>query len=254
MLTNHNVIMIHIGRSGSTVLSDMLHQHSKISWDGEIYEKLISNYEKKNGPVQSADISLRPYRLIKERILHKKKIVYGFEVKFYHLDFVKVALKDYINTINQFGVSKIIILKRKNFLRKIVSSLIARKTGVWFKFANNKSTNTESKKIYIDVNSINIDRMEASLIHFLNLYDSNFSELFDLTVNQDFLSLEYESDIQSNPHNGYRKVINFLNLDDDEPTVRLSRTNPESLDLIIENYDEVRKYLSGTKYSWMAEG
>jgi hypothetical protein len=36
--------------------------------------------------------------------------------------------------------------------------------------------------------------------------------------------------------------------------VRLTRTNPESLDLIIENYEEVKKYLGGTKYSWMTEG
>jgi len=254
MATDNNIVMIHIGRSGSTVLSDMLHQHSKITWDGEIYEKIISNYEKKNGPVQSKDISIRPYRLIEERMINNPKFCYGFELKFYHLDFVKVALKEYIDTINQLGFSKIIILKRKNFLRKIVSSLIARKTGVWFKSANNKSKNTESKKIFLDVNSIKIDRMEESLIYFLNLYDSNFRELFKLTLNLDYLSLEYETDIQSNPYDGYQKVINYLNLDDDEPLVRLTRTNPESLDLIIENYEEVKKYLGGTKYSWMTEG
>jgi len=32
------VAMFHIGRSGSSVLADMLNQYPNVHWDGEIYE------------------------------------------------------------------------------------------------------------------------------------------------------------------------------------------------------------------------
>lgn len=246
--------MFHIGRSGSTVLSDMLSQHPKIIWDGEIYEKIISNYEKSHGTIKSEDISIRPYKLIKERISNNINANYGFEVKFFHLNFIKVALKDYIEKINHLGFNKIIILKRKNYLRKIVSSLIATKSGLWFKSSNKEPVHNEIKKLYLDVNLIKVDRMEASLNDLLDLYDSNFKNLESLTADLNVLALEYESDIQSNPYIGYEKIMNYLELSEANPAVRLSRTNPESLNLILENYEEVKVYLSNTRHGWMIEG
>ena len=39
-----NIFMLHIGRVGSTVLADLLNQHSQIHWDGEFYPKQHKYY------------------------------------------------------------------------------------------------------------------------------------------------------------------------------------------------------------------
>ena len=42
------IAMFHIGRSGSTVVANLLNNHPKILWDGEIYHKLIKDLDIRN--------------------------------------------------------------------------------------------------------------------------------------------------------------------------------------------------------------
>ena len=39
--------MFHIGRCGSTVVSELLNQHSKIHWESELYTPIFTELQKK---------------------------------------------------------------------------------------------------------------------------------------------------------------------------------------------------------------
>lgn len=69
-----------------------------------------------------------------------------------------------------------------------------------------------------------------------------------------WLHLVYEDDIEQSPKVAYEKVCEFLGVKAIEVEYRLQRLNPQPLSEIIENFDEVREYLSGTRYEAMLEG
>ena len=48
-LTEGHVLMLHTGRSGSTVLGQMLDQHSGVFWDGELLEKRFHRIARARG-------------------------------------------------------------------------------------------------------------------------------------------------------------------------------------------------------------
>ena len=62
----------------------------------------------------------------------------------------------------------------------------------------------------------------------------------------------YEDDIlNAGPIVAYEKVCSFLWLSPSKVQVKIGRTNPFPLEEIIENYEDIVKTLSTTKYSWM---
>ena len=69
-----------------------------------------------------------------------------------------------------------------------------------------------------------------------------------------WLHLVYEDDIEQSPKVAYEKVCAFLGVEVFEVEYRLQRLNPKPLSQIIENFDEVREHLSGTRYEEMLEG
>ena len=57
--------------------------------------------------------------------------MYGFEAKFFHLDIFELELADFLQRLDTLGFERFIVLERKNTLLKVISSLIAHKTGPW---------------------------------------------------------------------------------------------------------------------------
>lgn len=61
-LRSGNIVMFHIGRSGSTVLGDLLDQHSSVYWDGEIYQSFYRAWESVTNRIQIWGARLKPIR------------------------------------------------------------------------------------------------------------------------------------------------------------------------------------------------
>ena len=68
-----------------------------------------------------------------------------------------------------------------------------------------------------------------------------------------WLHLVYEDDIEQSPKVAYEKVCEFLGVEAVEVECLYQRINTAPLSEIIENYDEVREYLRGTRYEAMLE-
>lgn len=206
---SQRVAMFHIGRSGSSVLADMINQHPDMHWEGEIYETVTKAITQRLGYFNygSPECRYDPLRVLEQRLTKYQNQPYGFEVKFNQLEHCGLALGDYLKKIRQLGVDKMIVLRRENILRKIVSSLVAEETKVWHVGAGKEAP---KKKITINPETITVERKTGSLISILDHYTKNLEELDTLLVGVDALSLSYEEDIEHDPLKGYNKVAEYL--------------------------------------------
>ncbi len=236
--SSHRVAMFHIGRSGSAVLASMLRQHPRIVWGGEM---LSPNYmERPPG--------LDPATLMRRQIVLPRDRIYGLELKFFHASLLGLSLEEAFGVLLELGFDRFIVLQRRNVLRKIVSSLVAHRTGVWH-LARGESA--KLVKIKLDPARIEIDRTARPLIDFLEGYERSFAELDALISGREVLRLVYEDDIQDDPAAGYRRICAFLGVDAPVVRARMARTAPHSLRDILLNPSEVEQALAGTRFEWM---
>ncbi len=244
--------MFHLGRSGSTVLGDVLAQHSRIYWGKEIYSPLFADWKRENGgrevrgemPRDALDLARRHASLAMWR-------TFGMEVKPFHFDLIGYRGAEYIDGLRRLGFDRFIILDRDNRLRKIVSSVIMHQDPSAKHYRSGDSVSAQ--KVTLDVERISIDFSTRTLLECLTDYDQQISSLDELLADDQVLRVVYEEDVEADPIVGYSKICRFLDLQPQSPTVRLKRTNPYPLSELIENYNEVRCYLTGTKYEWMLE-
>ena len=231
--------MFHAGRSGSTVLTDLLRQHPKIFWDGEINNAYIQKWHKKNVVIGNRNFVEAIRRVQKRMICAPKKKFYGFEALLYDFLFGRINLSDYIKHINNLGINYFIILTRRNILRNIVSHRIAGRSGHYHRSSKEK---VQMTRISLDI---------SNLIEKLQNNQNYFRMIDDLTKDKKVLRLSYEDDISQNPAIGYRRVCNFLDIECLKLPVRYKKSNPYKLTELIYNFKEVEHTLHGTPFKWM---
>ncbi len=246
------VAMFHFGRSGSTVLGDMLNQHKHIHWDGEIYEDVTSIIESQHGQFIYGDETYRydPIAVLQKRLGRYPDIHYGFEVKYNQLEHCGMGLEWYLPTLDTLGVNRFIVLRRKNILRKIISSLIAQQSGVWHTTTENP---TPANSVKINPDKLCVERKTGSLLELLKHYSDYMDKLDTLLGEKEPLLLTYEDDIENNPFIGFNKIIEYLDLTPIVPNIHLVKTNPFPLQTLVENPEEIQAYLAKTPYAWMTE-
>jgi hypothetical protein len=240
--------MFHIGRSGSTVLADLLNQHQKVYWNGEIYAKTFEHWERKGFVIGVDPLPVDFTRLLRKKMIGAGEKIYGFEVKFFHLKLINVELTDYIESLHEFGFNHFIVLKRKNYLRKIVSSVIAHQKSQFHQSYHEKANLT---RIKLDVDNIQIDFETKPLLAYLQNYHEKFCLLEQLLEGRNSLQLTYEDDIASDPLVSYKRVCDFLQVSYKDVLIRYGKTNPFELSEIIINFEEVERRLCGTSFEWM---
>lgn len=259
------VALFHVGRSGSTVLGDLLDQNSALHWDGEIYEHAFQRVERKTGPLflpsntSPFELRAQPWsallpsdalEYLRRRIAQTQKRVYGFEVKFFHLRFFGMSLVDYVEGLKGLGFDAFVILKRRNLLKMVVSSLVAAQRKQYH-FRN--AQGVQRRSIVLDPEKVANDREQKPLLEFFEKYEAMFALLEELLIGERMLELIYEDDLLEDPQHGHRKVCEFLKLECGQPTVNFVRSTPFSLREIVVNFDDVVRTLRDTPYAWMLD-
>lgn len=241
------VTTFHIGRSGSTVLGDLLNQHSGIHWLGEIYE-WPEFRDRPAAPGSGSEL----LRRLQTRLPTVDKPVAGIEAKFYHLHEHGVSLRDFMDEVRGAvaGECRFVVLRRRNYLRKIVSSLAARQRGQWFARPGRP---LPPVRVAINPERVCIDGDAQPLLDYLRDWDAQFDQLDAELAGTGALNLSYEDDIEPDPLIAYRKVCQLLGLEPGGPEVRYNRTTPQPLAEIVTTLDAVRKALANSGYEWMAE-
>ena len=245
-----NIFMIHLGRTGSTVLADLLSQHPRIFWGSELYYDIFREWERNNnGREVIEEMTEDPIKYLQDDMKRAFHRYYGFEIKPFHLKLIGYSPESYLQVLEQNDFQYFIILNRKNRMRKVISSMIGHSDKKRYHMQSNEKSSV--KKIHIDVNSIQIDFESKSLIEFLEDYDRQMDQFDHLLKGKKVLRLSYEEHIQEDPIVAYKKICEFLDLKPIPVKVRLSRTNPFPVREMIENIDEVESVLKDSPYMWM---
>ena len=239
------IVVIHLGRCGSTVLAELLGQHSQITWHGEIFEPMIKEVTEREG--RDCRLEGDPVKLAVEKIEAADTRFSGLEVKPFHFDAFGISSVAFIDGMRQAGVDRFVVLDRRNRLRKVVSSRIAARSGIWHVKANRVR---RGRPIALPVEEILIDRRKAPLKQLLERYDREFAEVRRL-VAPDYLDLVYETDVQKDPKVAYRRLLGYLGLEEEPVEVTLGRTTTAPLKGLLKNYDEVAAHLAGSGFEWM---
>lgn len=242
------VVMFHVGRSGSTVLTDLLEQQGVVYWDGEIYEKRVF-WDFPYGEVPS-DLRVSARELVRPRLKRSGRGIYGFEVKFFHLGLVHQTLPDFLHDLRSLGFGHFVVLRRKNLLRKVVSSLIAHGDQAYHLEGGPR---LEVRQVRVDPDRIRIDRDEKPLLAFLEDFTRRFDELDRLLAEDEVLRLTFEDDVAPDPRIGYRRACDYLGVEAREVEPRYTRTNPAPVREQISNVHDVRAALRGSPFEWMLE-
>jgi LPS sulfotransferase NodH len=243
--------MFHIGRCGSTVVAKLLEQHRNIYWANELYEPIFKQWNRLNPDfTQPGIMPMHPIKYLKKSISKSSSETYGFEIKPYHFRLVGMTLEDYLKEIESIGFHKFIVLDRKNKLRKIISSIKAKQSGVYHLKIG---SNPKIEKINIPVHEIQIDHECKSLLEFIDDYIKDIKLVDHILQNKNCLKLTYENDIESDPLIAYSKICSFIGVDEINPKISLTKTTPFPIRDLVENYDEVSKCLANSPYEWMLE-
>lgn len=243
----HMVVMLHLGRCGSTVLADQVGQHTEVRWEGELFEKMV------RGQVPEHRVIQDPFRLLRLRRAYAGRRIYGVEIKFhrhYHLGFrgVNRSAAACLAELKSIGATHFVILKRKNYLRQIVSEYVGRAKGYW----HQKSTDAPSRlTVTLDPERIRHGSAELPLLDAFRDRDNAYAEMDRLLKGEEVLQLSYEEDVLDDPRQGYRQLCEFLGLRPIDTHIGTRRTNPYPLPALIDNIDAVADRLQGTPYAWM---
>lgn len=244
-----SVAVFHVGRSGSTVLGNLLQQHPQVCWDSEIYFKKWAFDGFENRAFDS------------EKFLHRQMWIagsryYGFEIKFLrdqHLSIVGLELAEYLSQLKRLKITHYVVLERKNYLRRMISQYVGSKTGRRQVAAGSQ---VKLETLHLDLNSVGFGTLENSmpLLECFAELDRSYRELKQLLDGENLLCLDYETDIlASGPQAGYQRVCRFLGLEPLPATVENTRTNPFQIREIVDNYEELESLLKGTRYEWMLD-
>lgn len=247
-----NVIMTHLGRVGSTVLTNMLSQHPNIVWLNEYFTiKEQQDSEHYNYTAQEMFSMLES-----EHSKIKRSgdfLFWGYEIKpinFFHNP--GCNLTDYIKLTTDENIFTHIFLRRRNVFKRICSSHKAACFKVW----HVKQADGPSKKGFAINLSNPIDYDTGQRGNTLPELIGNaieFEEGLVATYKKlgiKFLEIFYEDDIENNPACAYEKVIRYLGLDPIPAEVSFKKTSRGlSEDLI--NYSDIEKQLGNSEYRWM---
>lgn len=243
-------MMLHIGRVGSTVLAEMLDQHSQIKWDGEVLEPEHGRYM-----VAATEDSYRlpddPLWQLKYGPVGASTKWYGAEIKFmreHHLRVTGMDLADLIAALEAMGYVKFIVMRRLHLLRRCLSGAILRHKG----YAHRRTNEAERKnRIYFDLNAVPLGRYNYPLLDCFDMIESQYRELDELLAERNVLQLVYEQHIEPGPTLAYNECCAFLGLEPEPAEVTQSSVNPHPISELVENYDDVAKLLRDTRHAWM---
>jgi len=247
------VVMFHIGRSGSSVLGGMMRRHPRVFWAGEIFRAHLELHGVREEEFSKSQLVGVPPPNIADLSRQSGPLFYGMELKLFHLDIFDIPLDLYLQHLINVGMTQLVILERKNYLAKIVSSVRAHQDGRYH--VSNSNTSTDALPA-VDLNGgISIDYSTKPLLDHLYAYQEGFSRLRSTTQKLGIspLDLTYEEDIKSDPGRAYEKVCRHLGIRPRAPRPGLRRIGEGNLASQIASASETRFQISGTEFEWMLD-
>ena len=209
-------------RTGSNLLLSLLRSHPNVWAEGEIFRRLND----------------RPFEPGLRRLFSRQPFYVaaaGFKIFYYHpLDAQACRLWERLTDMPEL---KIIHLTRQNLLRVAVSRELARQSGRW---ASYRDAEPVMKKA-VRFEPQQLEDVFEQTQTWIAQTNSRFAH-------HDMLTVTYE-DLTSTTNAALARITRFLGVAPIAASSTLKRQNPESLQELIENYDELKTRFADTQWS-----
>jgi LPS sulfotransferase NodH len=219
------------GRTGGTLLVDLLNSHSNIYCGGEIMRMY--------GKVWSTTVHMRNQATY---AWSNGKSVYGYKLKVYELTDIQNVHNPnaYLNKMVKNGW-RVIYLKRNNLLRQAISNHIVKARG-YFHLRSTTAVEREKR------GTITVDC--GKLIESIEWRQEKSKHDQAALVGIPHMALEYEKDLLSSEthQDTMDKVFDFIGVRREAIATNLIRTSSDDLEDMIENYDELVGQLKRHSY------
>jgi LPS sulfotransferase NodH len=245
------VAMFHFGRCGSTVVSELLNQNPDIKWDNELMNMVGS------GKNQVWDDKFENDRLkiLLNRYSRTKEKAYGFETKAIQeadlgRDVLGINFSMYMDYLTKYGMSKFVILKRKNLLKQLFSieRIVQSKKTHYYKGEEKVKT-----KLHFDPNNAIYGNYKGDIVSIFETLENQY-EVIENELRKrhlDYVILSYEDDIEKNPMDAYTKICDFINVAKSDVVVKQVKIGTTLLLDQISNPEDTINHLNDTPYAWM---
>lgn len=281
-----NVLILHIGRCGSTVLADMLNQHSHICSDSEIFTHGPKYYAKRFPDGNLLDFMFRRVQWGRVSMDNPKNLtdsekIYTCEFKYLtgqHSRFFRprqqphvnnsvtnpirerlwcilskekryIGLHAFLQAARKIGFTHFIILHRKNLLRRHLSMRIAQHRNSYQLRSGEK---WEKEPIYLSFLYTN-GHTTHWLSRGISFVEEEHTHLCEVLQASNVLHLTYEEDIEPDPFIAYRKTCQFLGVEEEAVTINVHQVNPYPIESVIKNYRMLRFSLAFSRHRWMLD-
>jgi hypothetical protein len=242
------ILMLHVGRCGSTVLANLLDQNPAIYWDGKLHRQARVLYGDDLAEMDHEAWTRRQFMISGARY-------YGFEFKFLPDQYPAIlgmTPQDFLDMSQRMGVTHYILLRRRNTLRHVVSNHASRNRGMWH---SSSSDAVQRKAFEIDITRITSGSAPGRpLLQYLQEVEDAHAKTWDHIRDLNALQIDYETDIDENGAEfAYNKVCDFLDVVPSGVQIANKRLNPFPMSSTVRNFDEIAAVLRGTDFEWMLE-
>ncbi|MDJ0820340.1 MAG: WcbI family polysaccharide biosynthesis putative acetyltransferase [Paracoccaceae bacterium] len=257
--TPKNIIMTHFGRSGSTVLANLLKQNSKLAWLDEYFSLRWINAKAKSDYNYTLDQLLEMIASETEkRHATKPGVMVGHEIKLMNfLQNPSCNMVDYARACADPEKHVHIVLRRRNTLKRICSLYKARDTKVYH--VTGQGPEEYRKKTFeIDFSKPLVDYDTGQKGETFPELIANAQKREDQVLTNyrhlgiQYLELSYEDDIEADPKIAYGKVVDYLGIDPEPAEVTLSKTSTGLRQELL-NYDALEQAMKNSPYEWMLD-
>jgi LPS sulfotransferase NodH len=221
-------IVLTRSRTGSNFLVSLLNSHPAIQAKGEIVQR-----RKNRGFIEIIDDAFTKATQEIEAV--------GFKIFYYHpIGENGTEIWDYLVSDKEIHV---IHLLRRNTLRTVVSHKVAQETREWRHNTDRSDRLVKKKSVYFEPEELIRNAM------LTKLREEQGRKLFE---QHPMLEVLYE-DLVGHLGPTYTSITEFLGLMRWSPSTDTVKQNPEPLDQLLENYDEIRTYCLGSPWQQMLE-
>jgi sulfotransferase family protein len=247
-------VIFTLPRTGSTLLSKSLNKHPEIFCEDEIFHFSFRQYfspyqfrflkipflpKKINYVINYPATYLRLTSFLDKYFVNRPNEKYkarGFKLMYYQTYYMP-GLIDYLIKNN----IKVILLLRENVLRNALSYMRARATGVYHYLDDNEQLLAGLSKL--DVNT-EVLKQKMRMITRQN------KKLESIIRDMDYIKIRYEDFTEWDKT--MNRIADFLNVSHYKISAGAKKLNPDALQDMISNYNEVKNWLKQNNYTEFA--
>lgn len=252
-------IIFNFGRSGASVLSQMLGQHSGIISHEDLFSR-PQIYESLSRGVSTESL----VDMIDNEVYSQDKIKakhHCIEVRLIHfLANPSSDIPSFFRELQKRGGYKLILLKRENVLRRLLSSYKASKSGVYRKPASSSQEMVDASiaPIYFSIEDFLMDWDTGQRGHSItDLIDKVIQSEHQVYLDMieagfDPLILTYEEHIDKDPQKAYSIVLDYLSIAWQPAEVWLKKISTGVFDGLA-NPETLSGLLQDSPHQWMID-